>query len=787
MARPMEIDEYQRRMSVEYDGQITGSSGGRHSVAATIVSRVAGAGVEAVAGSVRTAGLSRWLCALALGFVGSRCRIVTEDGVLAQSLLMATMLTGRTDLTVALTIGVVSGIGLSSAAPHELHRLVAFLALLGFLRRLLERSIDQERSRRSALVGGIAFVSAFAVRAVPALLNGERIAALPVSLAASGLVVAFGLLCSRAMTALSEAMDGRVSIRSLTGAEQGDSPYVLVLLMIVIGGLNTLTVGPIHLSHLLAATTVLLLALSHGTAIGSLVGAIVGLALSFAEPSHMPMIAVYSVAGMVTGLLSKGTKMTALALGAIAGLTSCLILTEALRLTPFRACTYLLGGSGIAYLIHMWSPDLFTVQSREGGGAAQESSPKILSARERLKSLSGVFDLLANTLSNVNSETGACYDSGFDALLEEMHARLCDSCGKHDACWNSRFYATYEAFLSLFASVELETVAGHGNPARAKAEDQPSAHLNDCCINARRVVSLARSILQEKRDKLLAYEQAVDTKDVISSQFKGLAEVVDRLIEEICSEEQVSCDTQRAQIVQSKAQAKGQARAQAGAQAQALAGAQAVEVGIYRAARDPSAVSGDSRLVCELGDGRTLIVIGDGMGTGDKAASDSRFATTMLKELIVAGMPLRSAIETVNSIMLIRRRDESFSTLDIAVFDPARRRIEFTKMGSCPSYVKRRRSVIRISSPSLPIGILPRLEFDTINQPVSPGDIVLMVSDGVLGSCDDLDAVDDWIVRYLESTSIGCPKQLVNDLADEMKSAFGATWDDDVTLIAVKV
>lgn len=768
MARPMEIDEYQRRVSTDFGEQINGSSAGGQSTAAAFVSRIASAGVGAVTGSVRTAGLSRWLSALALGFVGARCRIVMEDGVLAQSLLMATMLTGRTDLSAAITIGVVSGIGLSSAASHELPRLLAYLALLRLLRRVLDRSADQTHSRSSTLVGSIASVSAFVVRAAPALLSGERIAALPVSLAASGLVVAFGFLCSRAMIALCEVMDGRTSVRSVTGAEQGDSHYVLVLLMIVIGGLNTIRVGPFHPGHLIASSTVLLLALSYGTATGSLIGAIVGLALSFAEPSHMPMIAVYSVSGMVTGLLSRGSRVTALGLGAVAGLTSCMILNEVLRLTQFRVCTYLLAGAGIAFLAHMWSPDLFAAQCREGGGAAsREPTPRILGARERLKSLSGVFDLLANTLSSVESESGPCYDSGFDILLEEMHARLCDSCGKHDACWSSRFYATYESFLSLFASVELETAAGYGRPARVRAEDQLSAYLHDHCINARRVVSLATTILQEKRDKLLAYEHAADAKEVVSSQFKGLAEVVDRLIEEICTEEQISPEAQRPQMSESKVQA--------------------VEVGVYRAARGPNAVSGDSRLIHELGQGRTLIVIGDGMGTGDRAAADSRFATTMLKELVVAGMGLRSAVETVNSIMLIRRRDESFSTLDIAVFDPARRRVEFTKMGSCPSYVKRRRTVIRISSPSLPIGILPGLEFDTVTQPVSPGDIVLMVSDGVLGSCDDLDAVDAWIAGYLESTRVSCPKELVNDLADEMRSAFGAMWDDDVTLIAVKV
>jgi stage II sporulation protein E len=137
--------------------------------------------------------------------------------------------------------------------------------------------------------------------------------------------------------------------------------------------------------------------------------------------------------------------------------------------------------------------------------------------------------------------------------------------------------------------------------------------------------------------------------------------------------------------------------------------------------------------------------------------------------------------------MLIRRRDESFTTLDMAIIDTRRKKVEFTKMGSWPSYLKRGRTVERISSSALPIGILPSVEFETIVRTIHKGDYVVMASDGVLGCSSDMDVVDRWILQYLKSTSITCPRELVNALADDMRAELNVIWDDDVTLIAVKV
>ena len=274
-------------------------------------------------------------------------------------------------------------------------------------------------------------------------------------------------------------------------------------------------------------------------------------------------------------------------------------------------------------------------------------------------------------------------------------------------------------------------------------------------------------VLEAKREELAALEQMQGAKEVISSQFRGIAEIVDRLVDEMCAGEELVTES-------------GAVRDRRGKPG-------SIDVGIYCTARSGNSVSGDSRLIYDLGGGRTLIVLGDGMGSGERAAVESRFATTMFKELMVAGMSQRSAVEVVNSLMLIRRKDESFSTLDVAVVDTARRHVEFTKMGSCPSYIKSGKRVRRISSPSLPIGILPGLDFDTVKCAVYPGDIILMISDGVLGPGEDMNLIDERIIEHLGATKRTCPREIVNELADELKTVMGSVWDDDATLIAVKI
>lgn len=769
MMQAMEIDEYQRNSHDSLKKAGGGSSVGRPSSAAVLITRAIGASIASAASGLQAGAIYGWTWAIVLGFVSSRCTVVTETGILAKSLIMSAHVAGRPGMTGGIAVGAVLGLLLGGAPLSDVLRFLTYFALVEMLIKALSPLAARIRSGHRGAVTAAAFAAAFSISATLGLIGGDGITALPTAGATAGIVVAFGVLCGEALSVLYSVAEGETEASSLLDFRRSETKYVLILMMIVIGGLDTFAVGLIRPAHVLASAAVMVTALNYGCTAGAFMGSVAGLGLVFADIGHFPMVAVYSVTGLVAGLLRGGLPWESLLLGTVAGTTVCLLLDQTFRVFPVASCIYLSTGAGLAYLVQIWFSHLLAdaVQGKVGVASAQDSRVHMDSARRRLQSLSGVFELLARTLSEASEKHKACLSDGFDILLQEAHRRLCDNCGKHDACWNARFFASYDAFLTLFAELEMEAAEGIDRAGKRRSENKIPVYLRQQCINSARVIPVIAEVLEAKREELAALEQMQGAKEVISSQFRGIAEIVDRLVDEMCAGEELVTES-------------GAVRDRRGKPG-------SIDVGIYCTARSGNSVSGDSRLIYDLGGGRTLIVLGDGMGSGERAAVESRFATTMFKELMVAGMSQRSAVEVVNSLMLIRRKDESFSTLDVAVVDTARRHVEFTKMGSCPSYIKSGKRVRRISSPSLPIGILPGLDFDTVKCAVYPGDIILMISDGVLGPGEDMDLIDERIIEHLGATKRTCPREIVNELADELKTVMSSVWDDDATLIAVKI
>ena len=66
----------------------------------------------------------------------------------------------------------------------------------------------------------------------------------------------------------------------------------------------------------------------------------------------------------------------------------------------------------------------------------------------------------------------------------------------------------------------------------------------------------------------------------------------------------------------------------------------------------------------------------------------------------------------------------------MSVFDLYTGQCEFVKAGASTTYIKRGEKVERISSTSLPIGVVQYLEIETTKKQLQSGDFVIMVTDG---------------------------------------------------------
>ena len=141
--------------------------------------------------------------------------------------------------------------------------------------------------------------------------------------------------------------------------------------------------------------------------------------------------------------------------------------------------------------------------------------------------------------------------------------------------------------------------------------------------------------------------------------------------------------------------------------------------------------NGDSSAVFTDGTGRSYVVISDGMGSGRSAAVESRLLVRMFRRLITGGMEHEAAVKLINSFMLANSPEEGFATLDAACIDLDTGRLELLKSGAAATMIRHGGEVIKISSPTFPIGITGTGELFTAVPEFSEGDIAIMFSDGI--------------------------------------------------------
>ena len=93
-----------------------------------------------------------------------------------------------------------------------------------------------------------------------------------------------------------------------------------------------------------------------------------------------------------------------------------------------------------------------------------------------------------------------------------------------------------------------------------------------------------------------------------------------------------------------------------------------LDVGHSIAIKDNMSVSGDSIIQTKLKDGKCLIAISDGMGSGPEARKSSQIVTSMLKRLLNSGFERNTSVDLINA-NLLKVADDVFATLDIAIVD----------------------------------------------------------------------------------------------------------------------
>ena len=201
------------------------------------------------------------------------------------------------------------------------------------------------------------------------------------------------------------------------------------------------------------------------------------------------------------------------------------------------------------------------------------------------------------------------------------------------------------------------------------------------------------------------------------------------------------------------------------------------------AVKDGSLVSGDNFAYAGRAD-KYYVVLCDGLGSGEVANNESNSALDLMSRFLYSDFTEEQILRTLNSVLMIALDDDRYVTFDFTVIDYGTKEMRLYKAGAAPSYIISDKGVDKISGKSLPLGILDNFEYSSFKKQINLGDMLVMISDGVIDSInlDPKKSLD----KYLESLKKKDPQTAANSILSYALRGQDKIIDD-MTVLVTKI
>lgn len=603
---------------------------------------------------------------------------------------------------------------------------------------------------------------------------------------------------------------------------------LMVILSLAIAGLGDAVLFDYSLRNIAGSLLVLLLALGGGAGLGAAVGVAVGFVVGLSDGNVPLAISLYAVAGAMGGIFRSLGKY-AVILGFIFG--SAIINLCFIQVTMF---VHVLTETVIATALFLLLPGSFLIVLRESVGAAEADSgvvmPQVSEAVAKMNNVAGMFNDLAGAFGTIAADIKEkIRDDELARVLTAVGEQVCEKCEQRAQCWEQDFYRTYQAMLEMLERAE------HNNLTVETMADL----LKDNCQRRKELTEVVNLVIE--KNKTLSYWQKriTDHRQMVTEQMRAAGIIISNLAQEItkvprsdrelaaafkekaalieCSIEQVRvtgtrgtgtieackqpCNGTRecvntllplaARVMREKmtlhAECGNKAKHKKCKLTMQVAKRFCVESGVASAPKEAQGICGDTSAIVPLNKGKIALMISDGMGSGRSAADESTMAVRFLEKLLAVGFDVDVAVKTVNSMLLLRTPEESFATVDMTIIDTYSGEVEFLKIGSSPSFVKRVREVTTIKSASLPMGIMNQIEIEPVKAKLVSGDILVMVSDGIADIPQRGSDKENWVANFLRRTAVTNPQELADKILQEAAALSGCYVKDDMTVVVAKI
>ncbi|MBD1372451.1 stage II sporulation protein E [Hazenella sp. IB182357] len=610
----------------------------------------------------------------------------------------------------------------------------------------------------------------------------------------------------------------------------------MVCLVILVGsvmtGLIGLTIADISLVHLFSRYFILVVALIGGGMLGSSMGVVMGLVLSLSNPASLLQLSLLAFAGLLGGLFKEGGKI-GVAIGFMMG-SAILTLYDQGSTMMWMS----LQESLIAVVLFLLTPQKIYAWLARYIPGTSENQDMNQDYVKRLRDVTAtkvdqfreLFHELAISFREDEGKQRKEDEDHLNHFITEVMNEACVGCRRAETCWNQNVMTTYHGMMDLMARLENEPPHQRLPVPRAWSQ---------ICVRGESVMDVIRAQYGEYEKDDFWKSKMRESQRLVSEQLAGMSEIMSELASDIRREvevlggqeeqihdalEELGLSIQRVDIInleEGKVEVEVMIPHRDGldeckklvapllteilgepiavyrkvindrteAALITLGSAQRFELktGAATAAKGGAYVSGDSYCYMNVGTGKYAVALSDGMGNGPRAQRESSSALKLMKKLLQSGMREERAVDTINSILSLRSSDEVFATIDLAMVDLNTAEGRFMKIGSTPGFIKRGKSVIPLAASNPPIGILKDIDIDSVEMKLEPGDLIIMMTDGVYDAPRHILNKDAFMEKIIKEIVTKDPQSFADCLLERVIRQHHGQIKDDMTIVVSKV
>ncbi len=625
-------------------------------------------------------------------------------------------------------------------------------------------------------------------------------------------------------------MSGVVKKALLDGEEAISAGITAAL---VVSGLGPFQVMGFSLRNILCVALVLFFSFKCSAGAGAATGAVTGLIISISSEFTPSIAGTYALCGMLAGILGNLGKAGA-ALGFILGNMVLAVYFNGAAETMLYLRD-ILAASVVFFVVpekltdRLTSP--FVRKSAELVDRRGYSRRIRDLTTERLKKFAGAFMELSKTFGETAQTKISSEKHDINVLFDRVADRICSDCSLCMHCWERNFYDTYQVMFQIVENLEMK--------GRVEESDIPGYFL-DKCPRINDFVNAVNNMYELFRVGVVWKGKIGESRAVISRQFEGMSHVISRLADEINTdvsfltplEDVIAGVLKREGIkvkeviaykgfwgkyeisllhsacngardctsiidrVISEAACRRMVRSDESC-AREIDGNCCLKyieaenlrltTGIARMPKYGSKVSGDNFTFMDSGNGKYMLALSDGMGSGYSASAQSKAAVDMLESFLESGFDKDMAVNLVNSVLVLKSDEDNTCTMDISMIDMYSGEVEFIKIGAAPTYIKKDSKVEIIRSASLPAGILPGVDAELACKSMDGGDMIIMVTDGIIDCMTEDEPGDRVLLKFIQHLDSLNPQQVAGSILDEAVRCCENKPFDDMTVLVAKV